>query len=303
MVVLRLSALGLSAGGTRLGAVRAADIAAPLEAFAARREATVLCMLPEPLEECTGGTGAADTWYRETLATVRDAIGSALGERAMVLDPVPTLLRAGGEWGASRYWNAGKFALHPRAEIALARRVAAMIENATFPRVKVIAVDCDNTLWGGEVGEVGSDGIKVSPHNEGGGYLRLQRLIKEAVGNGLIVVAVSKNERENVLAAFRERAEMILVEDDVVLFKVDWSPKSGNLAAAVAELNVGIDSVLFLDDSTFERDQVRSALPDILVPDLPEVADDFGPFATRLGCLERPMVSLEDRARGASDPP
>jgi len=297
IVVLYLSSLGLTSGGTMLVSPPADQIEDALRTFAARSRSPVITVLPEPLLECTGGNSDADRWYREAVQSISLAAKKGLAERAITLDPVPTLLSLKGEWAAPRYWNSAKVPLHPIACMALGRRLAQMIENITYPRTKVIAFDCDNTIWGGVVGEDGASALLLSPFNEGAGYLKLQRLLKEAASNGLILVALSKNEERNVVEAFQKRGEMILKTNDLSLLKVNWSPKSQNLLGAAQELNLGLDSFLLIDDSPFERGEIHAALPEVLIADLPNNPDEYASVINGLGVLERPVVSDEDARR------
>lgn len=290
VIVLYLSAFGLTRGGTRLDAPPVDQIMDALRSYASRHQRPFVIILPEPLPECTGGDSDVDLWYRTASQAIIGAVKSALGDRAVILDPVPTLLTLKEERSSSRLWDTAKLPLHPNACIALGHRLSQMIENMDYPRIKVIAVDCDDTLWGGVVGEDGVEGLSLSPFDEGAGYLRFQRLLKEAARKGLLLVAVSKNEMENVVEVFEQRSEMVLSMDDFSLLKVNWQPKSKNLLEAANELNLGIDSFLFIDDSAFERGEVQAAFPEILVAALPENADDYATFINNLGVLERPIV-------------
>jgi FkbH-like protein len=298
VVVLHLASLGLTAGGARLADVPAGLIGEALTAFAARSSAPVVVVLPEPLPEGTGGDGDADRWYRAAHAAVRAAVSEALPERSALIDPANALAESARPWHALSHWGSAKLPYQALGCVAVGRRIAAAIENIAYPRVKVVAIDCDDTLWGGIAGDVGPDGVGLSPFDGNAGHLRLQRLLKEASKRGLLLVAVSKNEPETVAEVFRQRAgEMILSTDDFAAFKVGWGPKSQALREAATELALGLDSFLFLDDSAFERGEVRAALPEVFVPELPASPEDYAPFVARLGVLERPIVSAEDRQR------
>ncbi len=298
VVVLHLASMGLTAGGTRLVTVPGDLIRGALAAFASRSNALLVAILPEPLAEAIGGSTAADRWYGEACAEISAAVTQTMPGRSVIIDPLPALGDLGRPWQTRSYWGTAKLPYHPAGCVAIGRRVAQAIENITYPRTKLVAVDCDDTLWSGLVGDVGPEGVGLSPFDGHAGYLRLQRLLKEASQRGILLVAVSKNESENVAAVFRDRAsEMILSEDDFVAFKVSWGSKSQALREVAADLRLGLDSFLFLDDSTFERGEVRAELPEVLTPDLPENPDDYAPFVARLGVLERPIVSEEDLAR------
>lgn len=298
VVVLHLASMGLTAGGTRLAAVPGDLVRDALGAFASRSNALLVAILPEPLAEATGGSSEADRWYNEARAEIVAAVDQTVPGRSAVIDPLPALGDLARPWHSRSYWGTAKLPYHPAGCVAVGRRVAQAIENITYPRIKLVAVDCDDTLWSGLVGDVGPEGVGLSPFDGHAGHLQLQRLLKEASQRGILLVAVSKNEPENVAAVFRDRAnEMILSEDDFVAFKVGWGSKSKALREVATDLRLGLDSFLFLDDSTFERGEVRAELPEVLTPDLPENPDDYAPLVARLGVLERPIVSDEDLAR------
>lgn len=298
IVVLHLASMGLTAGGTRLGAVPGDLIHDSVAAFRSRTNALLVCILPEPLAEATGAASDADQWYSSACREIAGALEQAMPGRCVIVDPMPALSGLAQAWHTKSYWGTAKLAYHPLGCIAVGRRVAQLVENVSYPRIKLVAVDCDDTLWSGLVGDVGAEGVGLSPFDGHAGHLRLQRLLKEASQRGILLAAVSKNEPESVAAVFRERAgEMILNEDDFAALKVSWGSKSQALRELATELRLGVDSFLFLDDSPFERGEVRTELPEVLVPELPENPDEYAAFVARLGVLERPIVSSEDLAR------
>ena len=298
VVVLHLASLGFTAGGTRFTAVPAELIREALAAFAGRSSAPLVAILPEPLPEATGGDDESGRWYGAAREAVARAVTAALPGRSATIDPLPALVDLARPWQAQAYWGSAKLPYHPMGCVAVGRRVAAAIENITYPRIKAVAVDCDDTLWAGLVGEAGAEGVGLSPFDGDSGHLRLQRLLKEASSHGILLVAVSKNELANVEEVFRLRAgEMILTADDFAAFRVGWGPKSDALREIARELRLGLDAFMFLDDSPFERGEVRANAPEVFVPELPSNPDDYAPFVARLGVLERPIVTDEDRKR------
>lgn len=149
---------------------------------------------------------------------------------------------------------------------ALARRALA----ARMRRFKVIAVDCDQTLWRGVCGEVGAAGVAFDPW-----HLELQRLLVAQQAAGRLIVLCSKNAPEDVWAVFEaRRAEMPLRREHVVDAAIDWEPKSGNLQALARRLNLGLDSFVFLDDSAVECAELRAHAPAVLTVQWP--ADEAG---------------------------
>jgi FkbH-like protein len=138
----------------------------------------------------------------------------------------------------------------------LSRRAHALLA----PPLKVIAVDCDNTLWRGLCAEEGPLGVVV-----GKGERALQELLLRQKAAGRLIVLVSKNAQGDVEAVFRENPAMLLRRSDVVAMRVGWETKSSSLRALSAELSLGLDSFAFLDDSPVECAEVRSALPEVSV--------------------------------------
>ena len=137
-------------------------------------------------------------------------------------------------------------------------------------RKKCLVLDMDNTLWGGILGEDGVSGIQLGNTYPGNCYRDFQSWIKEIQNTGVILALCSKNNPEDVQQAFSQRDEMVLKSADFSALRINWKNKAENLIEIAQELNIGIDSLVFIDDSPFEREQVKSMLPDVVVPDFPK---------------------------------
>jgi FkbH-like protein len=161
--------------------------------------------------------------------------------------------------------------LYQALGIALVRRILSTRRSPA----KVIAVDCDNTRWGGVVGEVGLTGIKLGSDGTGHGFQLFQRYLKRLKERGLLLAVVSRNEESDVRAVFENHPEMVLAPDDIAAWRVNWNHKSENLAELAEELNVGLDSFVFLDDDAALRMEVAMRLPDVHVVPLPEDSARF----------------------------
>jgi len=160
--------------------------------------------------------------------------------------------------------------------------------------IKVIVADCDNTLWDGVVGEDGVEGIKLSDH-----HLHLQRKLVEAASCGVLVCLCSKNVEDDVISVFRERPDMVLRWEHIVGHKINWAPKSENIRQLASELNLGLDSFLFLDDNPIEVAEVCSTHAGITGIQV----SMSGPGATQfdhLWPLDCRRVSAEDAKRAES---
>ncbi|MDP2312964.1 MAG: thioester reductase domain-containing protein [Pseudomonadota bacterium] len=171
---------------------------------------------------------------------------------------------------------------------AVARRVAAVLT----PPAKVIVADCDNTLWGGVVGEDGPNGVRVD-----GPYAALQSFLVEQQRAGKLVCLCSKNEEADVWRVFDAHPEMPLRREHVVAWRVNWERKSENLRALAEELGLGLDSFVFLDDSAMECAEVRHALPGVLAVQLPEDPARIPSFLAHHWAFDTALVTDEDRRR------
>jgi FkbH-like protein len=136
-------------------------------------------------------------------------------------------------------------------------------------RKKCIVVDLDNTLWGGILGEDGLSGIKIGNTYPGNCFLDFQNHLKEATKNGIILAICSKNNEDEVWAAFENHPDMILQKEDFVSHKINWNNKASNIRAIAEELNIGIDSIVFIDDNPNERELVKQLEPDVIIPPFP----------------------------------
>ncbi len=145
-------------------------------------------------------------------------------------------------------------------------------------RKKCLVVDLDNTLWGGVVGEEGEDNVVISSSKEGKAYYDFQNILLKIKSSGIILAIASKNNPEDVKAVFDKR-EMPLKESDFVISKISWNPKSVSIREMSEELNIGLDSMVFLDDNPAERSEVKRELPMVEVPEFPEDVFELESFA------------------------
>lgn len=135
---------------------------------------------------------------------------------------------------------------------------------------KCIVVDLDNTLWGGILGEDGSEGIRMSDTPEGRPFRRFQQALKALARRGILLAVNSKNNLEEVTPVFRQHPDLLLRESDFAAMQINWDDKATNLARISRELNIGLQHMVFLDDSAAERAWVRERHPEVLVPEMPE---------------------------------
>jgi FkbH-like protein len=158
----------------------------------------------------------------------------------------------------------------------LAARLAAGTRSFGAKFYKVLALDCDNTLWGGIVGEDQVEGIKLAPYDHPGNvYWRVQQVISSLEKQGLILCLCTKNNPADVDEVFRTHPNMVLTERQIAAKRVNWTDKVANLQALAEELNLGLDSFIFLDDSPVEAEAVRARLPMVKMVQVPAVLTDY----------------------------
>jgi HAD superfamily phosphatase (TIGR01681 family) len=176
-----------------------------------------------------------------------------------------------GTWSAGCYWYAAKYpfavAMAPRYADHVMRLIAAQMGRSR----RVLVLDLDNTLWGGIVGDDGIEGLALGTGSPlGESYSALQRMALSYKERGILLCVSSENDEAIALDAFRNHPEMILKEDDVVAFRVNWDDKAANIKASAGMIDLGLASFVFLDDNPAERKRVRDALPAVAVPELPD---------------------------------
>ena len=163
---------------------------------------------------------------------------------------------------------------------------------------KLLILDLDDTLWGGIVGEVGWKNLRIGGHDHLGEAFRdFQIQIKSLKNQGIILALASKNDEVTAIKAINNHPEMILSMEDFVTHRINWEDKAKNIIDIVNELNLGLQSVVFLDDSPFERARVQEALPEVLVPELPKDPTDYNTFLSKLRCFDKTQVTDEDKSR------
>jgi FkbH-like protein len=163
---------------------------------------------------------------------------------------------------------------------------------------KVLALDCDNTLWGGVLGDVGRDGIAIGHDYPGNAFVALQKRALELYHRGVVLVVASKNEGSAVLDVFENHPEMVLRPEHISYFAVNWEPKPQNLQHVAETLNLGLDSFVFLDDHPVECAMMREMAPEVRVVNLPKDPAHYERTLARLDCFDQLTVSDEDRRRG-----
>jgi FkbH-like protein len=208
-----------------------------------------------------------------------------------------TATRGRCAWRDEQRFATVKLPLRAESMLALAREWTRYLCPIAGRAAKVLAVDLDNTLWGGVVGEDGASGLHADREHPGIAWWNVQRALLDVKRRGILLAICSKNNREDALDAFRANPAMPLRLEDFAADRINWVDKPANLREIAAELNVGIDSVAFLDDNPTERDRVRRELPEVTVIDLPDDPLEFAAAIRSCPVLERLAVSQEDADR------
>jgi len=227
-----------------------------------------------------------------------DSLQKSLPEKVIALDTSYIQHKIGADqWHSPRYWAIAKAACHPDATTILAAEAAKLISQAIKPAIKAVITDLDNTLWGNVIGDDGLDGIKLDPYGEGRPFLEMQRFLKDLIASGIPICVVSKNAKENAEEPFLKHPDMILKNQDIVYFHASWEPKHIYVERIIKDLNIGMSAACFLDDSPFEREEVKRFLPDVMVPELPEDPDQRVPYLLETGAFTFPVLHEDDTKR------
>ncbi|WDF79726.1 HAD-IIIC family phosphatase [Mucilaginibacter sp. KACC 22773] len=162
---------------------------------------------------------------------------------------------------------------------------------------KCLIVDLDNTMWGGVIGDDGLENIQVGNIGIGKAFTEFQYWIKKLKNRGIIIAVCSKNTQETAMEPFAKHPDMVLHLDDIAVFMANWDNKADNIRKIQAVLNIGFDTMVFLDDNPFERAMVRDNIPGITVPELPEDPADYLEYLYALNLFETASYSNEDIER------
>lgn len=178
-----------------------------------------------------------------------------------------------------------------------AKRVLDTIQSLRGNVKKCVVCDLDNTLWGGVIGDDGLNGIQIGELGTGHAFTELQMWLKDLKNRGILLAVCSKNNEENAKLPFEQHPEMVLKLEDFSMFVANWEDKAGNIRNIQQTLNIGMDSLVFLDDNPFERNLVRSLIPEICVPELPEDPALYLQYLRSLNLFETASYSADDAKR------
>ncbi|MGH9769017.1 MAG: HAD-IIIC family phosphatase [Blastocatellia bacterium] len=242
-----------------------------------------------------GQTGVIDELNR----SLREALRQR--KNAYFVDLNLCLARIGAKnFYDQRYWHIGKAPYSREALQEIAGEVFKYIRALKGRNKKCLALDCDNVLWGGTIGEDGLAGIKLGRTYPGSAYYEFQQEILNLHRRGVVLALCSKNNEEDVWEVFERHPDMRLRREHIAAARINWRDKATNLREIAADLNLGLDSLVFVDDSDFEVNLIRSLLPEVEVIELPKGgAVAYREALAACGYFDTLALSQEDAERGA----
>ncbi len=265
----------------------ARELITHIQSSSAQRQVPLIVCITQPSPGFTGNTTEILQTFREGMSAIP---GTVLITPDEILEQYPVVdwySEQGDRIGSLPYTESYYAALGT----VLVRRTVALRR----PPYKVIVLDCDNTLWKGVIGEDGPENILIEPERAA-----MQQYLKECKNDGMLLAIASKNNLEDVQEAFRLQPEIPLQMNDFTTVRVNWSPKSENLRSIAEELNLGLDSFIFIDDDAKECAEVQEVLPEVLTVPLPHEPTVLSHFIRNLWALDAGIITDADRKRNES---
>ncbi|KAA6330058.1 hypothetical protein EZS27_021197 [termite gut metagenome] len=181
-----------------------------------------------------------------------------------------------------KFYYISQIPLNPKLAPPFRKWFANQIEAIEFKRKKGIVIDLDNTLWGGILGEDGINGIQLGETYPGSVYVDFQHFLLDLSNKGIILTVCSKNNEQDVLEVWEQHPDNILKKKHFASYRINWNNKADNIKEIAEKLNIGLDSLVFVDDNPTERELVKQMLPMVEVPDFPEHPYLYPEFAQKL---------------------
>jgi FkbH-like protein len=202
------------------------------------------------------------------------------------------------KWGDERFYHQAKLPCSPEHLVDYAHSLASLILAQLGLGKKCLVLDLDNTLWGGVIGDDGLGGIRIGQGDpESEAFAAFQHYAKELCRRGVILAVCSKNTDSLAREVFEKHPEMVLRLDDISCFMANWNDKATNLGQIAERLNIGLNSLVFVDDNPAERSIVRRLRPEVAVPELPEDPAYYIQALERYRYFQAVAVSTEDLKR------
>jgi FkbH-like protein len=262
--------------------------------YKAKCNGDFIIVLPESMREGFDQT----SFFAEYVRAIRTEFREKLQDIAYLIDIDPLIMEYGfDKWHSPKFYITAKLSCHPNCYPLFGNYISSFILSLIRRPIRLIIVDFDNTLWGGVVGDIGWENVNLDKDSIGFSHLLFQSYLLHLKESGTILATSSKNSIENVKEVFDKRKEMILKFEDFVTHKINWEPKSQNIFDILQELNLTSTGVMFIDDSKFEREEVKAHFPELVVPELPEHVEHWCEFLSKSGYLTVAKKSNNDLER------
>ncbi|UGY22036.1 HAD-IIIC family phosphatase [Bradyrhizobium septentrionale] len=241
--------------------------------------------------------GNVRAFVQDLNSALRQLVAQSPGD--LLLDVESLANAVGGlNWHAQTQWNLAKLAFAQQALPVYADHVVRLLAAMRGKSKKCLVLDLDNTLWGGAIGDLGVDDIVLGQGSAAGeAFLDVQRMALRLRERGIILAVSSKNNEATALEAFRKHPEMLLKEEHISVFQINWIDKATNLEEIARALDIGVDSLVLLDDNPAERIQVRETLDAVAVPELPDDPSLYPRAMLNAGYFEALSFTSEDSKR------
>ena len=196
-----------------------------------------------------------------------------------------------------RFWHMARAPYSREGYFSIAREYMKFIRSLRGRRKKCLVLDCDNTLWGGIIGEDGLEGIQIGQTYPGSAFREFQEAILNLYNRGVLLALCSKNNPEDVEEVLDKHPDMVLRRKHFVSVRVNWGDKASNIKQIAKELDIGLDSLVFVDDNEFETNMVKSMVPEVNVLLLPKEPAEYRRILEERGYFDCVFFSEEDKKR------
>ncbi len=226
-----------------------------------------------------------------------DTLGAL--DRIIWIDPAPIAANVDTVFDA-RLWHIGRIPFAQPYSAALTRQWAGAVLALLGKTARLLVLDLDHTLWGGVLGEDGPEGIAIGGDFPGNAFTRFQQTLKSFSDAGIALAVCSKNDEDLAIATLQDHDNMVIRPDDLVAHRINWQPKWQNIQEIAAEMDLGLGSVMFIDDNPVEREAVKLNLPMVKVLDLPQDVTAYTDTFLDSPYIQSVRIGKEDRKRVAS---
>ena len=196
-----------------------------------------------------------------------------------------------------RNWYMARSRFSAKGIKQIANVIERILDRYKFSPSKMLLLDCDNTIWGGVIGEDGIEGIKLGQDGLGKAFVDFQLALKKLSSEGTLLALVSKNNESEVWNVFEKHNSMVLKKEDIVSFKLDWNEKFYNIKKIANEINISLDSLVFWDDNPIERDKVKNMLPDVRTIEVPLDVFQWPKYLESIDCFAKFNTTKEDLSK------